>query len=110
MGDLGRDPVREVRVEQALADQGSDRRALPERAREAHVGSLEKRGAAGLVEGEARPHLRVQARVRERICGELVVEEAPDDVLGVRDGVQRHEAGLTPSRPSRPEARPRPID
>ena len=54
-------------MEQAFADQIGDRRALPERAREAHVGSLEKRGPAGLVEGEKRPHLRVQARVRERI-------------------------------------------
>ena len=110
MGDPGRDPFREVRVEKAFADQIGDGRALPERAREAHVGTLEKRRAAGLVEGEKRPHLRVQARVRERIRGELVAEEAPNDVLGVRDGVQRHEAGLTPSRLRRLVARPRPTD
>ena len=110
MGDVGRNPFREVRVEQAFADQGGDRRTLPERARKAHVGTLEKRGAAGLVEGEKRPHLRVKARVREGIRGELVAEEAPDDVLGVCDGVQRHEAGLTPGRLRRPEARPRPTD
>ena len=94
MGDLGRDSICEVRVEQTFTDQIGDGRALPERAREAHVGSLEKRGAAGLVEGEKRPHLRVQARVREGIRGELVAEEAPNDVLGVRDGVQRHRAFL----------------
>ena len=102
--------VDEVRVEQALVDHRSHRRALPERAREAHVGTLEKRRAAGLVEGEKRPYLRVQARVREGIRGELVAEKAPDDVLGVRDGVQRDEAGLTPSRLRRLVARPRPTD
>ena len=48
----------------------------------------------------------MQVRVREGIRGELVTQEAPDDVLGVGDGVQRHEAGLTPSRLRRPEARP----
>ena len=110
VGDLGRNPLREVRMEQAVADQSGDFRPLPERAREAHVGSLEKRGAAGLVEREEFAHLRVQVRVREGIRGELVAKETPDDVLGVRDGVQRHEAGLIPSRLRRPEARPRPTD
>ena len=35
-------------------------------------------------------HLGVQARVGERVGGELVAQEAADDVLGVGDGVQGH--------------------
>ena len=93
-------------MKQPLANQRGDGRALPERARKAYVRSLEKRRAAGLVEREEFAHLRVQVRVRKGIRGELVAQEAPHDVLGVGDEVQRHEAGLIPSRLRRPEARP----
>ena len=52
MGEPRRDPLPEVRVEQPLADQRGDGRALPERARQAYIGTLEQRRAAGLVERE----------------------------------------------------------
>ena len=90
MRDPLRDPLAQVGVEQVLGDQGVDRRALPERTRQADVRPLEERRTAGPVQRQERAHLRVQARVREGVGRELVAQEAPDDLLGIGDGVQGH--------------------
>ena len=90
VGEIPANPLSQVRMEQPFSDQRVERRAPPEGARQTHPRPPEKRRAAGLVEGEERPHPRVQARVGEGVGGELVAQEAPDDVLGVRDGVQGH--------------------
>ena len=91
MGDVLRDPVAQMRVEQPLGDQRADRRALPERPRKADMRSLEERRLSGFVEREELPHPGVEMRVGEGVRGELVAEEASDDVLGVGDGVQSHD-------------------
>ena len=101
VGDLRRDPLDQMRVEQPFGDQRGHRGALPERPGQADVRPLEERGAAGFVEREQLPHLPVQVRVGEGVRGELVAEEAPDDVLGVGDGIQGHGAILAPTRRSR---------
>ena len=84
------DPVAQMRMQQSFADQRVDGRALPERSRQADVGTLQQRGPAGLVERQQLAHLRVQVRVGEGVRRELVAQEAADDVLGVSDGVQGH--------------------
>ena len=65
VGDLGRDALAHVRVEDALAHQVLDRRALPERARQADVGPLQQRRLPRLVEREQPPHLRDAAAHRQ---------------------------------------------
>ena len=97
MGDVPRDPLAQMRVEQPFGDQRGDRCALPERPRETDVRPLEERRSPGLVEREERSHLREQVRVGEGVGGELVAEEASDDVLGVGDGVQGHGAVILES-------------
>ncbi len=84
------DPFAQMGMQQSLANQGVDRRSLPERPRQTHVGALEQRRPAGLVERQQLAHLRVQPGIGERIRRELVAQEAADDVLGVGDGVQGH--------------------
>ena len=85
--DLFRDALAEVWVEQPFAHEGIHRGTFPERVREADVGAFEQRRAAGFVQRQQFAHLLVQVRVRERVSGELVAQEALDDVLGVGDGV-----------------------
>ena len=85
VGERLGDPVAQMRMQQPFADQGVDGCALPERPRQADVGALHQRRAAGLVERQQRAHLRVQVRVGERVRRELVAQEAADDVLGVGD-------------------------
>ena len=92
MGDVLRDALAQMRVEQPFRDQRGDRRTLPERSRKTDVWPLEERRSPGLVEREKFPHLGVEMRVGKRIRGELVAEEASDDVLGVGDWVQGHGA------------------
>ena len=106
MGDVGRYPLPQMRMEQPFVDQGGDRRALPERPRETHVRPLEEGRLSCLVERQERPHLPVQVRVGERVRGELVAKEASNDVLGVGDGVQGHGVRLTPNLRRRRAARP----
>ena len=90
MAQRFRDSFAQMGMQQPLADQGVDRRALPERARETHVGALEQRRPARLVERQQVAHLLVQPDIGERIRRELVAQEAADDMLGVGDGVQGH--------------------
>ncbi len=84
------DPLPQMGMQQSLANKGVDRRPLPERSRQTHVGTLGQRRPAGLVERQQLAHLRVQPGIGERIRRELVAEEAADDVLGIGDGVQGH--------------------
>ena len=106
MGDVLRDALAQMRVEQPFRDQRGDRRTLPERPRKTDVRSLEERRLPGLVEREELPHLGVEMRVGEGVGGELVAKEASDDVLGVGDGVQGHGVRLTRNRRRKRAARP----
>ena len=110
MRDLPRDPLAQMRMKQPFGDQRSHRRALSEWPRQADVRPLEQWRLSSFVEGEKLPHLRVQVRVGEGERGELVAQEAADDVLGVGDGVQGLGTRLTPSRRRWPAARPSPTD
>ena len=65
-------PLAQVGMEQALSCQGVDGHALPKRARQADVGTLEEGRLAGFVKGQELAHLRVQARVREGVRRQLV--------------------------------------
>ena len=110
MGDLRRNPLAQMRMEQPFGDQRCHRCALPERARKTDVGPLEERGLSGLVEREEPPHLGMEMRVGEGVGGELVAKEASDDVLGVGDGVQGHSLRLTPNRQRLRAVCPSPTD
>ena len=81
-------------MQQSLAHKGFDCRALPERARQADVRTLQERRLAGLVKRQQIPHLLVEARVGEGVRRELVAEKATDDALGVRDGIEGHGSEL----------------
>ena len=90
VGDLLRDPRREMGVYEAIIGHLLDGCTGPEGTREADVGTAEKGGCAGVVKGEKVAHLREEVRVREGVGGELVTEEALRDLLDVGDGVQGH--------------------
>ena len=80
----------EMRVQQPVGHQVLHRRALPERAGQADVRSLQQGRLPGLVQREEVAHLAAKPLVHERIGRELVPQEAADDLLGVGDGVQGH--------------------
>ena len=90
VGDLLRNPLGEVRVDEAFADQLLDGSTGPEGAREADVRAPEEGGGAGMVEREKTAHLPEEVRIGEGVGGELVAEEALRDLLDVGDGVQGH--------------------
>ena len=94
MRDLFGNALPKKRVQQPLAHQVIHRRALPERAEQADVRSLQQGRLPALVQREEVAHLAAKPLVHERIGRELVPQEAADDLLGVRDGVQGHLRGL----------------
>ena len=85
--EFGRDALAKVRMEQALGHQRLHCRTLGERVGKADVGPFEQGRAAGLVQREQLAHLGVETGIGEGVGGELVAQEALDDVLGVGDGV-----------------------
>jgi hypothetical protein len=78
----------QVRMHDALGHQVGQRRALAERLRQADVRPLEQRRLARGLQAEQRAHLRVQARIRERIGRELIAQEVADHGLGIGDGIE----------------------
>ena len=92
MGDRGRNPLAQVRMEHPFGDQRLDRAAVAERTGQADVRPLEQRRAARPVERQQLPHLPVQPRIGERVRRKLVAQEAAHDVLGIGDRIQRHAA------------------
>ena len=77
-------------MQQPFCCQRLDGAAVAEGARQADVRPFEQRGPTSLVERQELPHLTVQPRIGEGVRRELVAQEAPNDVLGVGDGVQGH--------------------
>ena len=90
VGDLGRDAPPHVRVEQSFGHERIDRSALAKRPRQADVGALQQRRAPRGIEREQLAHLGAQSVVGKGVGGELVAQEAVENVLGEDDGVERH--------------------
>ena len=66
VGDLRRDPLREVGMDQALVNHLLDGSTGSKGAREADVGAAEEGGGTGMVEREQTSHLREEVRDRRR--------------------------------------------
>ena len=81
--DARRDDLPHVQTKNPLVDQLSDCRSLAKPAGEADVWPTQQRCAAHLVHRKQLAHLRVQARIGKWIRRELVLQKAPDDLLGV---------------------------
>jgi hypothetical protein len=79
-----------VRVEQALANEILNARALAERAGEAYIWALEQRRLPGFLKRKQSPHLCVQACISEWICRELIAQETAHDLFGENDRIQSH--------------------
>src|SRR5579884_1186983 len=90
-----RNQIAHVRMQHALADEVGNGRSLPESARETDIRSAKKRSVPGLIETQQRAHLPVQARIGERIRGELIAEEVSNYLICEGDRVE-HGLPATP--------------